>query len=114
MENNHFCTFVSQVYLGEDPIEDTYDTLFGQYEKIVVQALVSSFGLDFLIQDQYGGDVDTIWNVDQIGKDPKMTYKNKQNAADYANRGKYDSVDYHKDQRKTARSLPSPLHCLRL
>ena len=92
-----FCTFVSQVSLEDAPIEDSYDTIFSQYEEVVVQALVSSFGLDFLIQDQHGGDVDTIHNVREIGKNPEMRYKNQQNAKDYANRGKYDGAEYHKD-----------------
>lgn len=67
MSNASFCTFVSQVDLSDEPIEDSYDTIFSQYEKVVVQALATSFGLDFLIQDRHGGDVDTIHNVRQIG-----------------------------------------------
>lgn len=94
-----FCTFVSQVSLDDTPIEDSYETIFSQYEKVVVQALVSSFGLDFLIQDQHGGDVDTIHNVREIGKDPEMKYKNQKNADAYANRGEYNTGDYHGDYR---------------
>lgn len=96
-----FCTFVSQVNIDDSPIEDSYETIFNQYEKVVVQALVSSFGLDFLIQDQHGGDVDTIHNVREIGKDPEMKFKNQQNAKNYSKRGKYDSASYHKDQNYT-------------
>jgi len=102
MSNSSFCTFVSQIDLDETPIEDSYESIFDQYEKVVVQALVTSFGLDFLIQDRHGGDVDTIYNVRQIGKDPNMTYKNQKNASDYANRGIYDKKmadSYHKDKR---------------
>ena len=99
MSNSSFCTFVSQIDLDDAPIEDSYESIFDQYEKVVVQALVTSFGLDFLIQDRHGGDVDTIYNVRQIGKDPNMTYKNQKNASDYANRGAYDGSDYHKDPR---------------
>lgn len=95
-----FCTFVSQVNIDDSPIEDSYETIFNQYEKVVVQALVSSFGLDFLIQDQHGGDVDTIHNVREIGKDPEMKYKDQNNASDYANRGDYNYNDYH-DKNKT-------------
>ena len=98
-ENASFCTFVSQVNLEESTMENSYETIFSQYEKVIVQALVSSFGLDFLIQDQHGGDVDTINNVRKIGKDPEMKYKNQKNAEAYANRGKYDGADYHKDPR---------------
>ena len=94
-----FCTFVSHIDLEDEPIEDSYDTIFSQYEKVIVQALATSFGLDFLIQDRHGGDVDTINNVRQIGKDPDMEYKNQRNANDYANRGDYDGGKYHKDRR---------------
>ena len=94
-----FCTFVSHIDLEDEPIEDSYDTIFSQYEKVIVQALATSFGLDFLIQDRHGGDVDTINNVRQIGKDPDMEYKNQRNANDYANRGEYNSKEYHGEYR---------------
>lgn len=94
-----FCTFVSQVDFNDDPIEDSYESIFSQYEKVVVQAIATSFGLDFLVQDRHGGDVDTIHNVRKIGTDPDMAYKKQQNASDYANKGDYDGVDYHKDSR---------------
>lgn len=90
-----FCTFVSQVDSENNPVEDAYESIFNQYEKVVIQALATSFGLDFLVKDRHGGDVDTIHNARQIGKDPEMAYKNKQNAADYANRGEYDYNEYH-------------------
>lgn len=94
-----FCNFVGVLELNDAPIEDAYESIFDQYEKVVIQALATSFGLDFLVQDRYGGDVDTVHNVRKIGKDPNMEYKNKQNADDYANRGDYDSSAYHKDKR---------------
>ncbi len=94
-----FCNFVGELELNDAPIEDAYESIFDQYEKVVIQALATSFGLDFLVQDRYGGDVDTVHNVRKIGKDPNMEYKNKQNADDYANRGDYDSSAYHKDKR---------------
>ena len=97
--NTAFYTFISKVDLGNEPIEDSYESIFNQYERVVVQALATSFGLDFLIQDRHGGDVDTINNVRKIGKDSNMTYKNQDNASDYINRGKYDGADYHKDSR---------------
>lgn len=97
-ENSSFCTFVSKVDLCENPIEDAYESLFDQYERVIVQALATSFGLDFLISDKHGGDVDTIHNVREIGKDPNMTYKNQANASAYENRGEYDGKDYHSDK----------------
>lgn len=84
-----------------DKNESVFKDVWGQYENVIVQSLITSFGLDF-IQDQHGGDVDTIHNVRQIGKDPKMHYKNAQNATDYAKRGAYDSRKYHQDSRYIA------------
>ena len=43
-----------------------------QYEKVIIDSIITSFGLDFLIRDQYGGDVDTIHNVRKIGQDELM------------------------------------------
>jgi len=97
-ESVGFCTFVKSVDLADEPIEDSYECIFDQYEKVVVQALATSFGLDFLVQDRHGGDVDTIYNVRKIGADSEMTYKNDKNAASYENRGKYDGKDYHSDK----------------
>lgn len=79
--------------------EPVLDSLFEQYEKVIVQSIITSFGLDFLITDRRGGDVDTIHNVRQIGIDSEMTYKNKKNETNYANRGEYDSAIYHSDNR---------------
>lgn len=77
--------------------EDIHDSIFNEYERVVVQALITSFGLDALIQDQHGGDVDTVHNVRKIGDDPDMSYKDIHNAESYANRGEYDSPSYHSD-----------------
>ncbi|HHD2752868.1 TPA: hypothetical protein ACOTG0_001663 [Clostridium perfringens] len=78
-----------------DPNENVMDSIFKQYERVIVESLITSFGLDFIVKDQHGGDVDTINNVRKIGKDEKMYYKNKRNQADYENRGEYDSHLYH-------------------
>jgi len=82
-----------------NPNENVFASVWSEYEKVIMQSLITSFGLDFLVHDQHGGDVDTIHNVREVGKDPNMTYKNRQNAADYANRGVYDKVAYHSDPR---------------
>ena len=78
-----------------DKSENVMQSIFSQYEKVIIQSIITSFGLDFLIKDQHGGDVDTIHSVRQIGTDPNMTYKNQQNQSDYENRGEYDSHSYH-------------------
>lgn len=78
---------------GNEPV---HDSIFKQYERVIVESIITSFGLDMLlVKDQHGGDVDTTHSVRQIGKDPKMTYKNKKNEMDYENRGAYNSREYH-------------------
>lgn len=77
------------------PDEPVLDSLFSQYERVIVESLLTSFGLDMFIRDQHGGDVDTIHNVRQIGTDPQMQYKNARNAAAYEERGSYNPHSYH-------------------
>lgn len=88
--------FVKQIDGSYDAEANVYNSIFEQYERVVIQSLITSFGLDFLVSDQHGGDVDTIHNVRQIGKDEQMHYKNKKNEETYNNKGNYDGVAYHK------------------
>lgn len=67
-----------------------FSEMWSAYRGIIMHSIVTSFGLDFLVKDQTGGDVDTIHNVRESG-----IYKNAHNAAAYENRGEYDSVAYH-------------------
>lgn len=85
-----------------DPREPLFTSIFQQYERVLIESLITSFGLDFIVKDQHGGDVDTIHNVRQIGTDERMAYKSAQNQANYENRGAYDRVAYHKDSRYTS------------
>lgn len=78
-----------------NPNENVYKSLFNQYEKVIIESLITSFGLDFLIKDQHGGDVDTIHNVRKIGKDKEMNYKNTENEKEFNTQDKYDSKKYH-------------------
>ncbi|MDO5407377.1 MAG: hypothetical protein Q4F28_08620 [Eubacteriales bacterium] len=83
-----------------DPNDDIMDSLFKQYEHVIVESLISSFGLDFLIKDQHGGDVDTIHNVRVMDSkrkdfDSEMSYKSTANQQAYENRGTYDNYSYH-------------------
>lgn len=73
-----------------DPKEAVMKSIFQQYEQVLVESLVSAFGLDFLVKDQHGGDVDTIHNVRQVDKDEQMIYKNTKNREEYENREMYD------------------------
>lgn len=92
----------ADAYFGFDPAEPVMESIFQQYERILVQSLVTSFGLDFLLEDQHGGDVDTIHNVRQIDRDDQMVYKNERNRQAYEQRGEYDKAQkarYDSDQR---------------
>lgn len=90
--------FVKQIDSNYDTETNVYNSIFEQYEHVIMQSLITSFGLDFLVRDQHGGDVDTIHNVRQIGKDEQMGYKNNRNEEAYNNRGVYDEkmkLNYH-------------------
>ena len=97
-------SFVAELNNGfaPEPEENVFSSIWNEYERVIMQSLITSFGLDFLVHDQHGGDVDTIHNVREVGKDPNMKYKNSQNKKDYDNRGEYDSVAYHTDPRYIA------------
>lgn len=76
-----------------NPYEDTKTGLLEQLERVTVESLITSFGLDMFITDRHGGDVDTIHNVRQIDIDPFMTYKSADNQSDYNNRPSYSHSD---------------------
>ena len=97
MEETLNTNFVRNVTTDYSPLpeEPVFESLISQYERVIVQSIITSFALDFLIKDRHGGDVDTIHNVRQIGIDDQMIYKNKKNAEAYENRGEYDSSSYH-------------------
>ena len=90
-------SFVSVANRGfePDPSEPIMDSLFQQYERVIFESIITSFGLDLFIKDQHGGDVDTILNVRKIGEDSEMTYKNVLNQSAYDNRTQYDYHAYH-------------------
>lgn len=90
-------SFLNQVVVDYVPFEEdkVYDSIFNQYERVIIESLITSFGLDFLVRDQHGGDVDTVLNVRKIGQDKDMVYKNRQNQTDYDTRGTYDYASYH-------------------
>lgn len=62
-----------------------------ELEKTVINSLVTSFGLDFLLfKDQKGGDVNTIHNV------RNGVWATTDEQQRYEQRGEYDSDPYHK------------------
>ena len=66
-----------------NPKEKIFESIWKEYESVILQSLVTSFGLDFIVHDQHGGDVDTVHNVRQISIDPEMKYKNYNNSVKY-------------------------------
>ena len=83
-----------------DPDENVFKSIWSEYERVIVESLITSFGLDFIVGDQVGGDVDTVHNVRNLKDENGNTiYKNKRNEEDYKNRGVYNSDEYHKDPR---------------
>lgn len=97
-------SFVAELNNGfsPEPEENVFASIWNEYERVIMQSLITSFGLDFLVHDQHGGDVDTIHSVREIGKDPNMAYKSASNQTAYANRGEYNTYEYHQDPRYIA------------
>jgi hypothetical protein len=89
-------TFSSRLeQLEITPNTTAKSSLFQSYEKVIIETLFQSFGLDFLINDQHGGDVDTIHNVRQMDSDTQMKYKNSANEQSWSANGDYDTTKYH-------------------
>jgi len=103
MAANYVLNASSNFDIGLD--EPIMPNLLQQYERVVVESLITTFGLDFILNDRHGGDVDTIHNVRQIGTDTEMVYKNMQNQYDFdvhepyskEIKSQYDSDPRYKD-----------------
>ena len=89
----------ANIFVSDD--KETKKSLFQEYERVILDSLLQTFGLDFIIQDQYGGDVDTIHNLEQVGKNPEMRIKNADTRVNYENRGEYNSHTYHSHESYT-------------
>lgn len=72
-----------------DPNGNVFNGIWQSYERVVIHSLITSFGLDFLVQDQQGGDVDSIRSVRSSG------FKSDEHRAAYDARGGYDTKEYH-------------------
>ena len=71
------------------PNGNVFNGIWQSYERVVVHSLITSFGLDFIVQDRQGGDVDSIRNVRSSG------FKSDEHRAAYDARGGYDTKAYH-------------------
>lgn len=90
-------SFVNEIQpeFYSDSKESVFESLMYEYERVIFRSIITSFGLDVFIKDQYGGDVDTIHNVRNIGSDSKMAYKSKKNYAlynEYIEQNKYSYI----------------------
>lgn len=87
--------FISQLNnsVSPDPKNNVFSDIWKQYERVVLHSLITSFGLDFLVHDQHGGDVDTIRGVRQ------GIYKDPANARAYEALTDYSPAPYHTDPR---------------
>ena len=85
-----------------DPENSVFYSLFKEYERVIFQSVITSFGLDGLIKDRLGGDVDTVLNVRK--GDEGGGFKNQSNEAAYKNRGPFKEKDY-RDNNKNFRNI---------
>ena len=84
-----------QIILEEN--STTFAYILNEYKGVVIESIVSSFGLDFLfVKDQNGGDVDTIHNVRTL--EGEEQFKNKKTREIFENRTDYNNG---KDYKKT-------------
>ncbi len=72
-----------------NPNGNVFDGIWQSYERVVLHSLVTSFGLDFIVQDQQDGDVDSIRSVRSSG------FKSDEHRAAYDARGAYNTKAYH-------------------
>ncbi len=89
--------FIGQVQCNIEPQENLFQSLFKEYERVIVESLITTFGLDFIISDRHGGDVDTIHNVRQMDSDYRIQYKNEYHQQAYDNKPIYRSEAYHNE-----------------
>ena len=73
-----------------NPNDNIFSDMWKEYERVIMQSLVTSFGLDFLVHDQRGGDVDTVHSVQET-----VEFKNQAYTKKYDERGAYDPYPYH-------------------
>lgn len=66
MEAKNYIAALADVNCA-DPNGNVFNGIWQSYEHVVLHSLVTSFGLDFLVQDQQGGDVDSIRSVRSSG-----------------------------------------------
>lgn len=91
MPNEDFLTSLVKTE-KPNPEGNVFDGIWTSYERVILHSLVTSFGLDFLVQDQTGGDVDTIRSVRDDSVPLEARYKTPTHFEAYENRGAYDTL----------------------
>ena len=88
--NNTMSDFLFELNKNNNPNpnHNVFDELWSEYERVIVHSLITTFGLDFLIVDQDGGDVDTINTVNKT-----LSFKNKKYSKRYDDRGIYNEAE---------------------
>ena len=61
--------------------ESIFSQMWNAYRSIILRSLVTSFGLDFIVRDQTGGDVDTIHIIQQNDNEKLETVNNQEVSA---------------------------------
>ncbi|MDE6979492.1 MAG: lactate permease [Helicobacter sp.] len=83
--------FLSKYYSGTN--NERFEQMIRECKRSVIQSIVVPFGLGKIVAayDRLGGNVDTVHNV------RKNVYASEQAKMDYAQRGNYNSHEYHSD-----------------
>ena len=98
VESKNYLTALSKTKCT-DPNGNVFDGIWRSYEGVVLHSLVTSFGLDFLVHDQQGGDVDSIRSVRSAG------FKSEEHRAAYEAREAYDTKAYHTHTTEVDRAI---------
>lgn len=101
---SNFYELLDNQSLAINKEEELIESIFKQYENVLISSIIRSFGLDFIITDRYGGDVDTIKNVKKIDSNEAMIYKNINNKAHYDSLEKYDPSVYYSHKEYKAKN----------
>lgn len=93
MSGSEFMTELTKTD-NPNPEGGVFSGIWSSYERVILHSLITSFGLDFLVEDQPGGDVDTIRSVRDESIPLEERYKNPAHLDAYENRGAYDAKAY--------------------
>ncbi len=94
--------------------ESLFDELFGLYKHEIFKSLLYTFEMDFLMNDQRGGAVDTFHNIRGMDTDSNLHWKSEKAEAEW--KGKFteatklaqvEAAEYHKVSKKVYHNSPA-------